>query len=121
MLKTYNCLHYTPALRKYQHLFYSCSVDTGVGNRSLYQVLMEEFLEKVIFNDYTVKELLPYIIGIAVLMYFGPRIIRRFLPKEESDLFVYVVCDECGWKGKVGKYNKVCRSCNSRVLRETEQ
>ena len=43
-------------------------------------------------------------------------LVRALMPRRKpAGAFIEVVCNECGWRGTVGKYNRRCSQCGAAV------
>ncbi len=70
-------------------------------------------MDKIIFADYTVQDLLLVGGGIAVLLALVA-LFRKIFSKPRSDAYAQPArCEQCGWQGKVSKYAGRCPRCNN--------
>ncbi len=69
-------------------------------------------LNTVVFGAYTVKDLLPYLIGLVALVIIW-KIVKNFFTTEEVSEHAQIVrCRNCGWQGQVSRYAGRCPKCN---------
>ncbi len=70
-------------------------------------------LDTIVFNNYTIKELLIIgavaVVGLLILVSIIKGLFKK---KETSDHIQRTVCPSCGWKGQVSRYAGRCPSCN---------
>ena len=59
---------------------------------------------------------LVYILIAVGALIVLPPIYKLLKPKEKAAQMIAVKCRNCGWTGKVGKYNKTCSKCGSSTL-----
>lgn len=74
---------------------------------------MNVFLNHYVFDGVKVLHIIIAIAGVILVLWIYPLI---FKPKRATDVYEDVRCLECGWTGKVSKYHRVCRKCNSKTL-----
>jgi len=65
---------------------------------------MEELIRTHIYD------ILIFLVVIYVIYYAAKRLFGR---KEITVLVDTMRCRDCGWEGKVGKYDRKCRKCGS--------
>lgn len=70
-------------------------------------------MDKVVFGDYTVQDILivaGVIVGLLVLI----GIIKKMFYRSKSDVYAQMArCSQCGWQGRVSKYAGRCPRCNN--------
>jgi predicted Zn-ribbon and HTH transcriptional regulator len=70
-------------------------------------------MDKIVFGDYTVQDLLVIagvIIGVLVLL----ALLKRIFSRSKSEVYAQKArCDKCGWQGQVSKYAGRCPQCNN--------
>lgn len=69
-------------------------------------------LNTIIFGTYTVKDLLPYAIGLAVILIIWKIVKALFMTEEMSEHAQIVKCQSCGWQGQVSRYAGKCPKCS---------
>ncbi len=70
-----------------------------------------DFLRTELWGGFTVLHLGGAVVGLFVLVAMFKALTKR---DELPTGMIEVTC-ECGWHGRVGKYNRVCRKCNGPV------
>jgi len=73
-------------------------------------------LDKIIFNDITVGQLLPWFVAVVVL-YAIFRIYKIIFAKKKVNLqhTIYFACSNCGWEGHISKFGTRCPKCDAPV------
>ena len=71
-------------------------------------------LDTVIFNDITLGQLLPWVVGAAIVLMII-RLYRALFTKRNVNLqhTVYFVCSHCGWEGNISKFGTRCPKCDT--------
>lgn len=69
-------------------------------------------LDTVIYGTYTIKDILPFVIGIIALWIFWKITQSLFKTDEVSEHRQTVRCPGCGWQGQVSRYAGRCPQCN---------
>lgn len=65
---------------------------------------MEELLQSTVVR---------VIVGVVVVLIVVDVVRKLFAKPKQDDLRVQVLCVACGWRGRVGKYNRRCAQCGS--------
>lgn len=68
---------------------------------------MTDLLKTELFGGFTVLQVGVAVLGLVVLIW----VIKALTDKKPEPLHMVEVTCECGWHGRVGKYNRVCRKC----------
>ncbi len=58
-----------------------------------------------------------HIVGLVIALVIARFIWKALSKKERPDVYQYVQCVDCGWKGEVSKYHRVCKKCGGSNLR----
>lgn len=70
-------------------------------------------MDKIVFGEYTVQDLLivaGVIIGALILL----ALLKKMFSKSKADAYAQTArCGQCGWQGKVSKYAGRCPRCNN--------
>jgi len=71
-------------------------------------------LDTIIFNGFTVEQLLPWLLAVVVL-YAIFRVYKIFFTKKKVNLqhTSYFVCSSCGWEGHISKFGTRCPKCDA--------
>ncbi len=69
-------------------------------------------LDTVIYGTYTIRDLLPFVIGIVALWCFWKIAKTLFKTDEVNEHVQTVRCPGCGWQGQVSRYSGRCPQCN---------
>ena len=73
-------------------------------------------LDIIVFGEYTLRQLL-YVLGVLFVLYLLFNVMRKYFFTEKDHLkhSIAYVCNNCGWRGQIGKYAKHCPKCNQQV------
>ena len=71
-------------------------------------------LDNIIFGSFTLKDLLIYGGGIALVLTIFP-MIKNMFKKEETSVHVQTIRCDCGWQGKVSRHVGRCPKCNAPI------
>ena len=73
---------------------------------------MKKILDTVVFDGYSLGDVL-ILVGAALILLILFRIITRIFKKEESSKYFQLVdCLSCGWRGRVSTLAGRCPKCN---------
>ena len=70
-------------------------------------------MDAIVFGQYTVQDLLiaaGFVVGILILLLILKQIFRK---KKDSRHIQTVICEGCGWQGRVSRYAGRCPVCNT--------
>jgi len=72
-----------------------------------------ELLGTKLIGDFTVGQVGGATLGILLLFF----VISALSGKKDTaaSLMDEVTCKNCGWHGKVSRYNRTCRGCNAKL------
>jgi len=70
------------------------------------------FLNHELYHGITVA----HIAGLAIALIIIRFIWKALSKKERPDVYDFVQCVECGWRGEVSKYHRVCKKCGGSSL-----
>ena len=70
-------------------------------------------MDQIVFGEYTVQDVLV-VAGVVVGLLILVALLKKIFSKPKSDVYAQqVLCDQCGWRGKVSKYAGRCPRCNN--------
>ena len=73
---------------------------------------MKKILDAVVFDGYSLGDVL-ILVGVTLVLLILLRVLMRVFKKEEtSKYFQLVDCLSCGWRGKVSTLAGRCPKCN---------
>ena len=73
-------------------------------------------LDTIVFNDITVGQMLPWLLGV-VAVYAIVKTYRALFMKKKVNLqhMVYFACSNCRWEGHISKFGTRCPKCDAAV------